>query len=145
MRVIGRASLAVLPSFVLFVCAAGASAQEVIAPDASAAAPTALSGRVVAAGRCPVPIGGFEGGRGCADHPFETTLVIRAADTQQTVAIVPTATDGTFQVALSPGQYLLDPLLADGNPPATTSVAVALPDDTWVTIRVNGGAVARLP
>jgi hypothetical protein len=142
MRVIRSASLVALLCVVAM--APSALAQQVT-PDDGAAAP-ALSGQIVAAGKCPVPVGGIEGGSGrtCPDRPFQTTVLILTADAQQQVASVPTAVDGTFSVSLSPGQYVVDPLLADGSSPVS-AVNVAVPDDGFVTIRVTGGSAERVP
>ena len=141
MRAIRGAGVAVLLG--LLVSTSGVLAQEVAAPT-SASAP-ALSGQIVAAGRCPVPVGGLGGGRTCPDRPFPTTVLILTADTQQQVASIPTADDGTFSVPVSPGQYVVDPLLADGTSPMNSSISVAVPDDGFVTIRVTGEGAARVP
>jgi hypothetical protein len=132
----------------LSACVLLLSASSVFAQEAPEDATTpALSGQVLMAGRCPVPVARFErdDSRTCPDHPFPTTLLIRAADTDEPVASLATASDGSFSVALSPGHYLIDPLLADGTPLATSSISVDVPDDGWVTIRVTGGSAARVP
>jgi hypothetical protein len=127
--------------------AGGAAAQAVDEPGAdtassapaSLAAPAGVNGQIVAPGRCPVPLGGD--GPACPDRPFATTVLILTPDSQQTVASVPTAADGTFAVALQPGRYLVDPLLGDGTSPAASSVVVDVPGDILqqLTIRVQGG------
>jgi hypothetical protein len=104
-----------------------------------------VSGRIVTPGRCPVPLG--DGGPACPDRPYPTTVLILTPDGQP-VASVPTATDGTFAVALRPGRYGVNPILADGNPPASGPISVEVPGDELVplTIVVQGGAAsARVP
>jgi hypothetical protein len=110
------------------------------------AAPSGLSGRVVIQGRCPVPVA--DDGTTCPDRPFPTTVQIRTSDGQQPVATVVTADDGTFSVALEPGQYLVAPLLSDGRvAPSLASVLVDVPGDQVVpvTIRIHGPPIVRLP
>jgi hypothetical protein len=103
-----------------------------------------LSGQIVVAGRCPVPLGGDDS---CPDRPFPTTVLIRSGDGQQQVASVPTADDGTFSIDLQPGQYRVDPILSDGNPPAVSTVVVDVPVDAAapLTLRIRGGTVVRVP
>ena len=104
--------------------------------------PATLNGRVVTAARCPVPLGATDDT--CPDRPFPTTLRVQSADGQD-VASVATADDGTFSVDLPAGQYQVQPLLADGSPPATGAIAVDVPVDpvTGLTIRVDGGVAIR--
>ena len=105
---------------------------------------TTLSGQIVVASRCPVPLGGDDS---CPDRPFPTTVMIRSGDGQQQVTSVSTADDGTFAVDLQPGQYRLDPILPDGNPPAVSTVMVDVPADAAapLTIRIRGGTALRVP
>jgi len=112
------------------------------APAWGQTAPASLNGRVVGAGRCSVPLGATD--NTCPDRPFATTLLIQSPDGQQ-VASVSTADDGTFSVDLPPGSYQVEPLLADGSPPATGPIAVDVPVDpvSGVTIRVDGGIATR--
>jgi hypothetical protein len=114
-----------------------ASAQPVI-PGTTQSVAAGVSGRIVVEGRCPVPLGGDDV---CPTRPFPTTVLIRGEDDQRPVASVPTAADGTFAVALPPGRYHVDPLLADGNPPAASSIVVDVTGDSVLslTIRVRGG------
>lgn len=112
------------------------------APAWAQTQPVTLNGRVVTAARCPVPLGATDDT--CPDRPFPTTLVILSPDGQD-VATVATADDGTFSVDLPAGQYEVEPLLADGSPPATGPIALDVPVDpvTGVTIRVDGGVAIR--
>jgi len=108
------------------------------------AAPAGLSGRIVTPGRCPVPLG--DGGPACPDRPYPTTVLILTPDGQP-VASVPTATDGTFAVALRPGRYGVNPILANGQPAANSPISVDVPGDELVplTIVVHGAAATRVP
>ena len=64
---------------------------------------TGLSGRVVLASRCPVPLGGDDSI--CPSVPLATALTVRSADGSAEVARVATDADGQFSVPLDPGQY----------------------------------------
>jgi hypothetical protein len=110
----------------------------------AALAPPSLNGRIVIAGRCPVPLGIDD--NACPDRPFPTTVLIRTSDGQHQVASLATADDGTFSIALPPGRYHVDPLLSDGNPPLS-SVVVDVPGNQIVplTIRVSGGSAVQVP
>jgi hypothetical protein len=123
----------------LGVAAAPAGAQTV---DQDPSASQTLSGRIVAAGRCPVPLGGADDA--CPDRPLATTVVIQTPD-GQTVSSVTTGDDGTFSISLPAGTYQVEPLLADGSPPASDPIVVDVPVDpaTGVTIRVRGGSASR--
>jgi len=111
-------------------------------PASAQTDPSTLNGRIVAAGRCPVPLGGADAA--CPDRPFATTVVIQTPDGQP-VGNVPTNDDGTFSVALPDGQYQLEPLLTDGNPPASGPILIDVPVDVGagVTIRIEGGNAIR--
>src|ERR1700704_3209007 len=87
-------------AFGLALASAAASAQEVpedqvpsvdlsVSPDLH----TGLSGRVVLASRCPVPLA--------------SALTVRSADGSAEVARVATDADGQFSVPLEPGQYMV--------------------------------------
>ena len=109
----------------------------------SLSGPVDVGGRVVIALRCPVPLGSDDA---CPDRPFPTTVLVNTPDGQQ-VAAVKTADDGTFSIALEPGQYRVDPLLGDGSPSANGSVVVDVPAGSPVTltIRIRGGAAVLVP
>jgi hypothetical protein len=68
---------------------------------------------------------------------------VRTPDAQQQVALVATADDGSFAIALPPGAYLVDALLPDGSPPGTDPISVDVPGS--LTLRIVGGAVLREP
>jgi len=112
-----------------------------VAPTWAQTEPAALNGRIVAAGRCPVPVGTDDA---CPDRPFATTLLIQTPDGQPLTSLA-TADDGTFSVALPAGQYRVEPLLADGSPPASAPILVDVPVDPvlGLTIRVTGGSASR--
>ncbi len=44
-----------------------------------------------------------------AGKPFETTILIKDSTTERQVAVVQAATDGTFSIALPPGEYIVEP------------------------------------
>ena len=45
----------------------------------------------------------------CQSTPFETTLLIKELKSGDEVAAVQTAGDGTFRIALPPGEYIVEP------------------------------------
>lgn len=125
------------------VALAAMSARAQSVDDPGIAAP-AVAGRVVAEGRCPVPLGDSDNGT-CVDRPFPTTVVVRTSDGLQQVTSVATADDGTFSVALQPGEYRLEALQGDGLPSATASAVVDVPADQIVPVllRIRGNAAGR--
>jgi hypothetical protein len=128
-------------SFMLATVLAVLSVSSAITPAWAQAAP--LSGRVVQAGRCPVPLGATDDA--CPERPVQTTVVVQTPD-GQAVTTVQTGEDGTFAVNVPSGQYQIEPLLADGNPPSSDPIMVDVPTDAavgGVTIRITGGSAIR--
>jgi hypothetical protein len=130
-------------SFAAALVALGLAAAPVAAQTVDPSTTPALSGRIVAAGRCPVPLGATDDA--CPDRPFATTVVIQSPDGQPIGSVV-TADDGTFSIALPAGTYEVEPLLADGSPPANEPILVDVPVDpaSGLTIRITGGLATRL-
>jgi hypothetical protein len=91
------------------LCASPVAAQEAedATSDATAVAPTGLTGHVVLALRCPVPLGGDDDGAACGARPLLTTLSLRSADGLSELAQVTTDANGAFSVALDPGSYIV--------------------------------------
>jgi len=119
-------------AFVLALGGAVAVAQDV--PDTQ----TGLSGRVVLASRCPVPLGGDDAT--CPTLPLATSLAVRSADGSTDVAQLATDADGQFSVPLDPGQYLVVVPTPDGvGVSAETLVSVVADGPTTVTIQVRPG------
>ena len=69
---------------------------------------TGLTGIMLAGPQCPVirPDTGSE----CDDQPYEGTVVVQTQDGASEVTRFTAQADGTFEVALAPGAYLLVPL-----------------------------------
>ncbi len=65
-----------------------------------------ISGIVRAGPQCPVV---RPGDPNCADKPLAATIIVRSAATNLAITQFTSAADGTFQVALAPGSYILDP------------------------------------
>lgn len=65
-----------------------------------------IEGIVTIGPSCPAEI---EDSERCEPKPFEATLVIREADSEDEVATVKSAADGTFRVELPPGEYIVEP------------------------------------
>jgi hypothetical protein len=99
---------------------------------------TGLSGRVVLAPRCPVPLGGDEGGT-CPSLPLATALAVRSADGNTEVAQVATDADGQFSVPLDPGQYLVVVPAPGGVRVSAQTLVVTVSADgpTTLTIQVR--------
>jgi hypothetical protein len=148
-------SLLVASSALLLLAWSPAAAQEVVDPlggdegsvsdlgsTPAPATSAGLVGRVVTAQRCPVPVAGLGRGRTCPDLPLATFVQILTPDGQQ-LASVQTTADGDFSVDLSPGQYQVEPLLADGSAPIGDPILVNVP--TTVTVRIMGGTAIRVP
>jgi hypothetical protein len=127
---------AVFATVLVVICCANS-----VAPVSAQAAP--LTGRIVQAGRCPVPLGATDDA--CPERPFQTTVVIQTPDGQPVTTVL-TGEDGTFAVNVPNGQYEIEPLLADGNPPSSDPIFIDVPIDAsvaGVTIRITGGSAIR--
>jgi hypothetical protein len=139
---------AVAAAFGLVLVSAAAIAQEVpedqgpavdsaLSPDMH----TGLSGRVVLASRCPVPLGADDGTT-CPTVPLASALTIRSADGSAEVARVASDPDGQFSVPLEPGQYMVV-VQAPGRTNVlaqTLPVTVIADGPTALTIQVRPGA-----
>src|SRR3979411_2559649 len=107
-------------AFLLGLGSAAAIAQN--APDAQ----TGLSGRVVLASRCPVPLGGDD--TTCPALPLATPLAVRSADGSTEVALLATDAAGQFSVPLDPGQYLVVVPAPDGLRVAAQALVTVISD-----------------
>jgi hypothetical protein len=118
-----RALLLLIPVVLTAACAEGAR------PGAPA---SGIAGRVVVFPTCP---GGMQG-TPCPQKGVRTTVVAEPVDGEQTFD-VQTRADGTFRMALRPGDYLLT-----ARPPATDPHLVPRPTaatvepDTFVRVTV---------
>jgi hypothetical protein len=80
----------------------------------------------------------------CPDKPVaNATINVRTADRQTNVASAQTDGDGRFRVAISPGEYYLDPQPPDPSRPypigASQFVTVHDAEWTQVTVRYDTG------
>jgi hypothetical protein len=107
---------------------AAASAQE---------ATTGLTGQVVLASRCPVPLGGDD--TTCPTVPLPTSLAVRSPDGSTEIASVATDAAGQFSVPLDPGQYLVVVPALSGRVPTETLVTVIDSGPTLLTIQIRPG------
>jgi hypothetical protein len=121
------------------------AADEPAATDGPAAVSAGLSGRVVLALRCPVPLGGDDSP--CPQPPLPSTLTIRSADGLSQIAQLATDQDGQFAIDLDPGDYLVDVAAGTSRGPLTDELAVTIGEDgpTLLTIGVRAGAARQLP
>jgi hypothetical protein len=110
------------------------------APAAESSLATGLSGRVVLASRCPVPLGGDDSI--CPSVPLATAFTVRSADGSTEIARVATDADGQFAVPLDPGQYMVVVQARSGVTALfqTLPVTVSADGPTALTIQVRPGA-----
>jgi hypothetical protein len=133
--------LLILLTFGLIWTAAPVAADEV---QEQAASPTGLTGRVVLALRCPVPLGGDDST--CPQRPFPSTVTVRSADGLTELAQLATDEDGSFSIGLDPGSYILDVPSAAVAPARTRELSVLVGTDgpTAILVEVPSG-VRRIP
>lgn len=87
--------------------------------------------------QCPV----VQAGSPCPDLPFDGEVRVSTPDGDE-VAIAATEDDGSFEVALDPGTYVVDVVVSNpGGPPFAkpVSVAVAAGQFTDVDVAVDSG------
>jgi hypothetical protein len=126
----------VATGFVLALGVAAVSAQDAPDDQATTGTHSGLSGRVLLASRCPVPLGGDD--TTCPALPLATALAVRSADGSTDVAQVATDADGQFSVSLEPGQYLVVVPAPDGIRVSAQTLVTVLPDvQTAITIQVR--------
>ena len=64
-----------------------------------------VEGRALIGPECPATRIGEE----CPDRPYQTTLLVRDAGTQEVIATAECDEEGLFRVELAPGAYVLEP------------------------------------
>lgn len=70
------------------------------------------------------------------DAPYVATLKIRRASDGEVVAETTSAADGSFQIALPPGNYILEPV--NGNPlPVAQAQQFTVAPGQFTTVRVD--------
>src|SRR5437879_5857853 len=121
---------------ILLVFATGALWLALGGTSASAQEATpGLTGQVVLASRCPVPLGGDD--TICPTLPLATSLAVRSPDGSTEVASVATDAAGQFAVPLDPGQYLVVVQGVGGRVGSETLVTVLEGGPTTLTIQVR--------
>lgn len=94
---------------------------------------TGLTGRITVDGGCPVITD-----RGCPDRPYPGRITVLAPGSTQAMATALAATDGTYRIALAPGQYVLHVSSVDGKPfPRAASVTVTVTPGHYATANVR--------
>ncbi len=117
----------------------GGMVTENMAAPASAAIDigTGIEGQVVLSPGCGGPV--KEGGQGCPDKPYQTTLQVKD-ESGNIVSQAESDANGNFKVSLAPGTYVLRPETAGKFPIATdTTVTVTQGKLTQVTIKLDSG------
>lgn len=98
-------------------------------PTAIGAA-SGIEGIAEADPQCPIA----SPGGACPPEPVSRTVAVLAADGRE-IARFTSATDGSFRVALPPGTYTLEEVVAQpGEPPSLKPVAVTVPLDAFVHV-----------
>jgi hypothetical protein len=93
-----------------------------------------IEGIVTIGPRCPAETQDSES---CENAPFEATIVIREADSEDAVATVKSAADGTFRVELPPGEYVVEPESRNQFvPPYADAQHVAVYEGKFTTIEI---------
>lgn len=94
---------------------------------------TGLTGRITVQGVCPVVTD-----QGCPDQPYPGRIAVFTPGSTKAMTTVVAATDGTYRIALPPGQYVLHVSSADGKPfPRIASVTVTVPAGHYATANVR--------
>jgi hypothetical protein len=97
-----------------------------------------ITGTVMMGPNCPVE---YEG-QHCPNSPYAATLIIRRPGSDRDVASVRSGQDGSFQLDLEPGDYVIIPVMPNpGGPPYAEpqQVAVEPGQYTRVTILYDSG------
>jgi hypothetical protein len=94
---------------------------------------TGVTGRITVDGGCPVTTD-----QGCPDRPYPGRITVLAPGSTRALATTLAAKDGTYRIALSPGQYVLHVTNPDDKPfPRPASVTVTVIDGRFVTANVR--------
>ena len=106
------------------------------APTATPNGGSGVNGVALAGPQCPVE----RLGSPCPDKPVaNATINVRTADQQTNIASAQTDVDGRFRVAISPGEYYLDPQPPDPSRPYPIGApqTVAVHDGEWTQVTVT--------
>jgi hypothetical protein len=117
------AALALVVAFALGACAG---------PAATAAADTGIKGTVTLGPTCPVE----QPGQAPCITPYVATLVIANAQNGKEVARVTSAADGSFRVAVPPGDYVIAPQPGADNYPTGQPVSVHVAAGSFTDVAV---------
>ena len=123
MRLRSVAAVALAAVFLVGACAG---------PAATAAPDTGVKGTVTLGPTCPVE----QAGQPPCVTPYVATLVIASAKDGKEVARVTSAADGTFQVALLPGDYVIVPQPGGDNYPTGQPVAAHVTAGAFTEVAV---------
>jgi hypothetical protein len=118
---------------------AGSSTTTSPTPLATAASDTGIHGQATAGPVCPVEKNPPD--PSCAPRPVSGAVVIVRSPAGTEVARVTTGTDGTFAVAVPPGQYVVEGLPAAGlmGTPAPQNVTVVAGPATTIDLSYDTG------
>ena len=123
-------ALGAVLALVLVACGPDEAASP--SPSPSVAINSGISGIVLLSPTCPVQ--GADASP-CVT-PYVATLVINDSD-GNTVARVQSKPDGTFKVTLPPGDYVIQPMPADGGIPNATPQDVTVTADQYEQVEID--------
>lgn len=129
---IGRLVLAGLTVFALIVGAC--DAPPTVGPTPTAAAPSGIRGTVVLGPTCPVGEPGSTDPIACLT-PYAAQLVILDAE-NQVAGRITSGSDGRFEIALPPGDYVITPIGGDPYPIAQP-VALVVTAGEFTEVQIN--------
>jgi hypothetical protein len=73
----------------------------------------------------------------CADKPYKTSLVVTTVDGAHVLATVTSDTDGTFRVAIPPGEYAVRAAASANILPRCNEQLVVVPVDAYATATIQ--------
>ena len=97
--------------------------------NTTATATAGIDGRVLLGPTCPVQREGMP-----CEEPYEATIVVWDAGRTQRVLIFDSDDSGRFHVALSPGEYYVEPQGDAQGLPRPEPQTVTVPADTFVSV-----------
>ena len=100
--------------------------------DAAGDGTSGMRGVATVGPQCPVEIAGSP----CPDEPFQGTIQVLNAD-GDVVADATTNDDGSFEIPLEPGSYVVTAALEGGSPPFVKPVDVTVEVGAFAEVNVS--------
>ena len=73
----------------------------------------------------------------CADRPYATALVVTTVDGSRVIATFPSNADGTFRVAVPPGEYAIRPAASANILPRCSEQLVTVRASAYTTTTIS--------